>query len=414
MKMNRVVVTGMGVFTPVGNDLQTFWNNLVEGKSGIGPITQIDASNHATKIAGEVKNFDPNEYLDRKEVRHMDRFTQLALAAADQAVKDSGIRFEDTDTEQFGVIVASGIGGMKTFEDQIKLYLAGGPRKVSPFFIPMLIADITPGHISIRYGLKGINYCTVSACASASHAIGEAFHAIRSGMAIGMITGGSETPITEMGLAGFNALKALSTRNDEPEKASRPFDSDRDGFVMSEGAAILVLEELEHAKRRGAKIYAEIVGAAYTADAYHITAPVPGGDGAKRAMLSALKDAGLAPEQVDYINAHGTSTPFNDKVETEAIKAAFGDLAYRIKISSTKSMIGHLLGASGAAEAVATIMTLYTGTIHPTINLEKPDPECDLDYTPNKAVKKDVQVALSNSFGFGGHNVCLAFKKYSD
>ncbi|MDZ7369917.1 MAG: beta-ketoacyl-ACP synthase II [candidate division KSB1 bacterium] len=414
MKLNRVVVTGMGVFTPVGNDLQTFWNNLVEGKSGIGPITQIDASNHATKIAGEVKNFDPNEYLDRKEVRHMDRFTQLALAAADQAVKDSGIRFEETDTDLFGVIVASGIGGMKTFEEQIKLYLAGGPRKVSPFFIPMLIADITPGHISIRYGLKGINYCTVSACASASHAIGEAFHAIRSGMAIGVITGGSETPITEMGLAGFNALKALSTRNDEPEKASRPFDSDRDGFVMSEGAAILVLEELEHAKRRGAKIYAEIVGAAYTADAYHITAPVPGGDGAKRAMLLALKDAGLAPEQVDYINAHGTSTPFNDKVETEAIKAAFGELAYRIKISSTKSMIGHLLGASGAAEAVATIMTLYTGTIHPTINLENPDPECDLDYTPNKAVKKDVQVALSNSFGFGGHNVCLAFKKYSD
>lgn len=414
MKMNRVVVTGMGVFTPVGNDLQTFWNNLVEGKSGIGPITQIDASNHATRIAGEVKNFDPNEYLDRKEVRHMDRFTQLALAAADQAVKDSGIRFEETDTDLFGVIVASGIGGMKTFEDQIKVYLTGGPRKVSPFFIPMLIADITPGHISIRYGLKGINYCTVSACASASHAIGEAFHAIRSGMAIGVITGGSETPITEMGLAGFNALKALSTRNDEPEKASRPFDSDRDGFVMSEGAAILVLEELEHAKRRGAKIYAEIVGAAYTADAYHITAPVPGGDGAKRAMLLALKDAGLAPEQVDYINAHGTSTPFNDKVETEAIKAAFGELAYRIKISSTKSMIGHLLGASGAAEAVATIMTIYTGTIHPTINLEKPDPECDLDYTPNKAVKKDVRVALSNSFGFGGHNVCLAFKKYSD
>ncbi len=414
MELKRVVVTGMGVFTPVGNDLTTFWNNLIAGKSGISTITQIDVSDQTTKIAGEVKDFDPFALLDRKEARHMDRFTQLAVAAADQAIADSGIRFEETDTEMWGVIVSSGIGGMKTFEDQYQAYLKGGPRKVSPFFIPMLIADISPGHISIKYGLKGVNYTTISACASASHAIGEAFNAVRYGKAIGMITGGSETPITDMGLAGFNALKALSTRNEEPEKASRPFDKDRDGFVMGEGAAVLVLEELEHARRRGAKIYGEIVGAAYTADAYHITAPQPGGDGAKRAMLLAIKDAGLAPTDIDYINAHGTSTPYNDKVETEAIKAAFGEHAYNLHISSTKSMIGHLLGASGAAEAVATLMTLKNGVIHPTINLDTPDPECDLNYTPNRAVQKDVRVALSNSFGFGGHNVCLAFKKFTE
>ena len=413
MELKRVVVTGIGVLTPIGKDLNTYWNNLVAGKSGISTISQIDVSVQATRIAGEIKEFDAGQYLDRKEARRMDRFTQFAVIAADQAVADAGIDFRAFDTDYFGVIVASGIGGMKTFEDQHNTYLAGGPRRISPFFIPMLISDISPGHISIKYGLKGINYATTSACASASHAIGEAFNAIRYGRAIGMIAGGSETPITDMGIAGFNALKAISTRNDEPERASRPFDIDRDGFVMGEGAAVLVLEELEFAQKRGAKIYAEIVGVGFTADAYHITAPVPGGDGARRAMSIALRDGGLQPTDVGYINAHGTSTPFNDKVETEAIKAAFGEHAYHVHISSTKSMIGHLLGASGAAEAVATVMTLKTGVIHPTINYETPDPECDLNYTPNRAVQKEVSAALSNSFGFGGHNVSLAFRKYT-
>jgi 3-oxoacyl-[acyl-carrier-protein] synthase II len=413
MELKRVVITGIGVLTPIGNDLNTYWNNLVAGKSGIGTTTQIDITDQATKIAGEVKDFDPNNFIDRKEARHMDRFTQLAVVAADQAVADSGIRFDDVDTDYFGVIVASGIGGMITFEKQYAAYAQGGPRKVTPFFIPMLISDISPGYISIKYGLKGINYATTSACASASHAIGEAFHSIRYGRAIGIIAGGSEAPITNMGVAGFNALKATSTRNDEPERASRPFDKDRDGFVMGEGAAMLVLEELESAKKRGAKIYAEIVGAGFTGDAYHITAPVPDGDGARRAMTIAVRDSGMETTDVDYINAHGTSTPYNDKVETEAIKAAFGDHAYKLAINSTKSMIGHLLGASGAVEAVATLMSIKTGILHPTINYDTPDPECDLNYTPNRAAKKNIRFALSNSFGFGGHNVCLAFKKYS-
>ena len=413
MELKRVVITGIGVLTPIGNDLDTYWNNLVAGKSGIGPMTQIDTTEQATKIAGEVKDFDPNNFIDRKEARHMDRFTQLAIVAADQAVADSGIRFDDVDTDYFGVIVASGIGGMITFEKQFATYAQGGPRKVSPFFIPMLISDISPGYISIKHGLKGINYATTSACASASHAIGEAFNSIRYGRAIGMIAGGSEAPITNMGVAGFNSLKATSTRNDEPERASRPFDKDRDGFVMGEGAAMLMMEELESAKKRGAKIYGEIVGAGFTGDAYHITAPVPGGGGARRAMMIAVRDSGMDTPDVDFIYAHGTSTPFNDKVETEAIKAAFGEHAYKLAINSTKSMIGHLLGASGAAEAVATLMSIRTGVLHPTINYDTPDPECDLNYTPNKAVKKNVKFALSNSFGFGGHNVCLAFKKYS-
>ncbi|MBN1481107.1 beta-ketoacyl-[acyl-carrier-protein] synthase II [candidate division KSB1 bacterium] len=412
MELKRVVVTGLGAITPIGNNVDAYWDNLQKGTSGTGPLTLIDPEPHKTKIAAEVKDFDPTAFIDRKEARRMERFTHFAIVAADEAIADSGINFQNVDTDYFGAIVASGIGGMPTFEKQYENYLSGGPRKVSPFFIPMLIADISAGYISIKHGLKGINYCTTSACASASHAIGEAFNSIRFGRAIGMLAGGSEASTTVMGVSGFNALQALSTRNDSPETASRPFDLHRDGFIMGEGAAILVLEELGHARARGARIYGEIVGVGFTADAYHITAPIPGGDGAMRAMNIAIKDAGIEPSDIDYINAHGTSTVYNDKVETEAIKKAFGEHAYHLYISSTKSMVGHLLGASGAVESVATLLGLEQGIIHPTINYETPDPECDLNYVPNKAIKKDFTYALSNSFGFGGHNVCLAFKKY--
>jgi len=343
----------------------------------------------------------------------MDRFTQLALAATIQAVDHSGIDFEKVDRDAFGTIVASGIGGMTVYERECQVLASRGPGRISPFFIPMLISDITPGYISIRYGLRGVNYSTTSACASASHAIGEAYNHIRYGKSVGILTGGSEAPLTPMGVAGFNAMKAISTRNDEPERASRPFDLNRDGFVMGEGAAILLLEELEHALARGAAIYAEIVGVGFTADAYHITAPDPAGDGAVRAMNLALREAGMNASVVDYINAHGTSTPANDKTETRAIKKMLGERAYEVPISSTKSMIGHLLGASGAAEAVATIITLNSGTIHPTINYETPDPECDLNYVPNGAIEQKVNVALSNSFGLGGQNACLVIKKYN-
>ena len=414
MELKRVVVTGLGAVTPIGNNVEAYWQNLLAGKGGVGPITLIDTEPHKTKIAAEVKDFEASEFIDRKEARRMERFTHFAVVSADEAVADSGIDFANVDTESFGAIVASGIGGMPTFEKQYLNFLQGGARKVSPFFIPMLIADISAGHISIKYGLKGINYCTTSACASSSHAIGEAFHSIRYGRAIGMIAGGSEGPISNMGVSGFNALQALSIRNDDPDTASRPFDLNRDGFVIGEGGACLMMEELEHAKARNARIYGEIVGAGFTADAYHITAPVPGGDGAMRAMNIAMRDAGIKPEQVDYINAHGTSTVYNDKVETEAIKKSFGDYAYELAISSTKSMVGHLLGASGAVEAVATLLGLFHGIIHPTINYETQDPDCDLNYIPNKPIKKDFTYALSNSFGFGGHNVCLAFKRFVD
>ncbi len=414
MELKRVVVTGMGVISPIGNDLETYTESLRTGKNGVGPMTLIDPEPHATKIAAEVKNFNPEDYIGRKEARRMGRFTQFAVAAADQAIADSGIDFDNVDTEYFGSIIGSGIGGMPTFEEQFQKYLNGGPKRVSPFFIPMLISDISAGHISIKHGLKGINYCTTSACASASHAIGEAFNAIRFGKAVGMIAGGSEASTCLMGVAGFNALKALSTRNDEPEKASRPFDLNRDGFVMGEGAGILVLEELGLAISRGAKIYGEIIGVGFTADAYHVTAPVPGGEGAMRAMTIAMRDAGIAPEEVDYLNAHGTSTLFNDAVETEAIKKAFGEHAYNLLISSTKSMLGHLLGASGAVEAVATLLCMKEGFVHPTINYETPDPDCDLNYVPNKAIEKQINLALSNSFGFGGHNVSLAIKRYTN
>ena len=412
MDPKRVVITGMGVVTSIGKTLEDYWNNLVAGKSGISKISLIDTTEYATKIAGEIKDFDPTEYIDRKQARRMDRFAQFAVAAAKLAVEDSKIDFEKVDREQFGVIASSGIGGMEVFEKECQVLLERGPRRVSPFLIPMLIADIAPGYISIIYGLKGINYATTSACASSAHAIGDAFNAIRFGQAVGMLAGGSEAPITKMGVSGFNALKAISTRNDEPERASRPFDKDRDGFVMGEGGAMLVLEELEHAKARNAKIYGEIVGIGFTADAYHITLPVPGGDGAKRAMQNAIRDAGIKPEQVDYVNAHGTSTNANDKTETTAIKNTFGDYAYNLPISSTKSMVGHLLGGSGAAEAVACLLSINKSMIHPTANYEIPDPECDLFYVPNDPIKKELNYVISNSFGFGGHNVTLAFKKY--
>jgi 3-oxoacyl-[acyl-carrier-protein] synthase II len=412
MEAKRVVITGMGVVSPLGHTLQEYWNNLIAGKNGISRITLFDTTGFETTFAGEIKDLDVSQYIDRKEARRMDRFTHFAVIAAQKAVEDSNIRFEDVDCDRFGVIVSSGIGGMQVFEKECRVLFEKGPSRVSPFLIPMLIPDIAPGQISIQYGLKGINYSTVSACASAAHAIGAAYNHIRYGDAVGMLAGGSEAPITPIGVAAFNALRALSTRNDDPEHASRPFDADRDGFVMGEGGGILVLEELEHARRRGAKIHAEILGFGFTADAYHITAPDSDGGGALRALKAAMQMAGLKPEQVDYLNAHGTSTPLNDKTESLAIKKAFGEHAKSLAISSTKSMVGHLLGGSGAVEAIASILCLQNNTVHPTINYQTPDPECDLNYTPNKPVSKPLKVALSNSFGFGGHNVTLAFKKF--
>ncbi len=413
MEKRRVVITGMSILSPIGVNLDDYWNALESGTSGIDYITQFDPEEFETKFAGEVKDFDPAEYIDRKEARRMDRFTHFAVAAANLAIKDSGADMSKVDGERAGVIFGSGVGGMYTFEKEYKVFFDKGPSRISPFFIPMMIADIAPGYVSMHHGLKGPNYSTVSACASSSHAIGNALKAIRYGDADMMVTGGSEAALTRMGVAGFNTMRAISTWNDRPKEASRPFDIDRTGFVMGEGGGVLVLESLEHAQQRGARIYAELLGAGFSADAYHITAPSPDGDGAARAMKTAMADGGFQKTEVDYINAHGTSTPHNDRTETIAIKAAFGDLAYKIPISSTKSMIGHLLGASGVAELIATVLCINHGIIHPTINLENPDPDCDLNYTPLKAVKKEVNVALSNSFGFGGHNVCLAVRKYT-
>lgn len=409
---NRVLVTGMGIISPVGNTIDEFWQAIISGKSGIDYIKSFDTANFETKFAAEIKDLDVNDYLDRKEARRMDKFCQYAVIASQCALDDSGLKLDQEDKERIGVIVGSGIGGMDTFEKEYRHYFDKGPRKISPFFIPMMIPDIAPGHISIRFGLKGPNYSTISACASSSNAIGAAFRSIQYGEVDVMITGGSEATVTPMGVGGFNAMKALSTRNHEPQKASRPFDADRDGFVIGEGGGILVLESEAHALNRGAKIYGEIVGVGFTADAYHITAPATDGDGARRAMGTALNDAGLTIEDVDYINAHGTSTPYNDKIETLAIKNLFGERAYKIPISSTKSMIGHLLGASGSLELIATLLTVRENKIHPTINYEFLDTECDLNYTPNKAIDKTVDIAISNSFGFGGHNVCLVVKKY--
>ncbi|WGV57999.1 beta-ketoacyl-ACP synthase II [Brevibacillus brevis] len=408
----RVVITGVGVVSPVGNDAQTFWNSLLEGKSGIDRVAAFDASDYPTQIAGEVKNFDPEQYMDKKEIRRTDRFVQFGLAAAKMAVEDAKLEITPENAERVGVYIGSGIGGLTTWEEQHSVLLEKGPRRVSPFFIPMLIANMASGAVSIQYGAKGPTSSAITACATGTNAIGEALRLIQFDHADVMIAGGAEATVRPMGFAGFCSAKAMSTRNDEPQKASRPFDKDRDGFVMGEGAGVLILEELEHAKKRGATIIAELIGYGMSADAHHITAPSPGGEGAARCMASALKDAGVDPTEVQYINAHGTSTGQGDIAETQAIKTVFGEHAYKLAVSSTKSMTGHLLGATGGVEAIATAYSLRDQILPPTINLENPDPECDLDYVPNHARKATVNVAVSNTFGFGGHNATVILKRY--
>ncbi len=410
----RVVITGMGAVTPIGNNVKDFWDALLRGDNGIDTIKRFDVSEFSVRIGAEVKNFDPTQKIDRKETRRMDRFTQYALYASSEAIEDSKLLESDYDKHRVGILIASGIGGIETLGREFEVMKARGVNRVSPFLVPMMIPNIAGGWVSIKFGFKGPNFCVVSACASASHAIGESYRMILRGEADVMITGGSEAPFTPLALAGFSNMKALSTRNDEPDKASRPFDRERDGFVMGEGAGILILEELEHARRRGARIYAEIVGYGATADAYHITAPEPDAEGPSLSIKYALEDGGVKPEMIDYINAHGTSTPLNDKVETLAIKKVFGDYAYKIPISSTKSMIGHLLGAAGGVEAIATILSIHEGKIHKTRNYENPDPDCDLYYVPDGPIEKDVKFAISNSFGFGGHNATLLFKKFEE
>ena len=409
----RVVVTGMGVITPVGNDVATTWQSLIAGKSGTAPITKFDASKFPVRFAAEVKGFNPLDYMDRKEAKRADQYTQYAVAASRQAMTNASlVERNGMDPDRIGVIIGSGIGGLKSFEEQHDVYRERGVGKISPFFIPMFIADIAAGIVSMMFNAKGPNYATVSACATSAHAIGDAYRTIQYGDADIMITGGAEATVTPMAIGGFANMKALSERNDSPESASRPFDATRDGFVMGEGAGILILEELEHALSRGTKIYAEIVGYGATGDAYHLTAPAPDGEGAQRAMKRALKDAGLEPKDIQYINAHGTSTPANDFNETRAIKAVFGDEAKKVNVSSTKSATGHMLGAAGAVEAVVSSMVVGTGIIPPTINYHNPDPELDLNYTPNVSVERDVNAVLSNSFGFGGHNTTLAIKRF--
>ena len=406
----RVVVTGLGLVSPCGNSVEESWRNILSGTSGIDRITAFDVSAYASQIGGEVKNFDPLQFMDKKEARRSDRSVQLALAAATEAMQ--GIDHEKCDTERFGTIIGSGIGGITTFEEQHSVLIEKGPSRISPFFIPMMISDMAAGQVSIRFGLRGPNFCTVSACASGGHAISDAFMYIKSGHADAMLTGGTEATISKMALGGFCSLKALSTRNDDPKRASRPFDKDRDGFVMSEGAGMIILEELEHAKDRGATILAELIGVGLTGDAYHITQPVPGGMGAVRAMRMALEFSGLDPGEVDYINAHGTSTFYNDRVESEAIRTVFGSAMEGCKVSSTKSVTGHLLGAAASLEFIACVMALREGVIPPTANLENLDPECELNHVPNESEKSDLEIVMSNSFGFGGHNVSLVLKKY--
>ncbi|CAM4250529.1 beta-ketoacyl-ACP synthase II [Paenibacillus tarimensis] len=407
----RVVVTGMGVMTSLGSDLETFWGNLMAGKSGVSLIEAFDVSEYPTRIAAEIKGFNPELYADKKEARRMDRFVQFAVAASTLAVKDSGIEIGgEVDPERVGVMVGSGIGGLGTWEDQHKILLEKGPKRVSPFFIPMMIANMASGQISMTTGAKGPNSTAVTACATGTHSIGDSFKLIQRGDADVMICGGAEATIRPTGMAGFCSMRAMSTRNDEPARASRPFDTDRDGFVMGEGAGILILESYEHAIKRGARIYAEVIGYGMSGDAYHMTEPDP--DGAARCMTRAVRDAGISPEEVDYINAHGTSTPVGDRSETIAVKKAFGDHAYKLAVSSTKSMTGHLLGAAGGVEAVIVALTLQNGVIAPTINLENQDPECDLDYVPNKPREANVRTAVSNSFGFGGHNATIVMRKY--
>ncbi len=414
MKQRRVVITGIGTINPLGNSIEEYFTNLEKGVSGAGPITHFDASNFKTKFACELKGYNPTDYFDRKELRKYDLFSQYALIAAEQAVKDSGLDLEKVDAERTGVIWGSGIGGLETFYLEVKGYVEGNfiPR-YSPFFIPKMIADLAAGHISMKYGFRGPNYCTVSACASSNHAMIDAMNYIRWGKADMILTGGSEAAVNPPGVGGFNSMQALSTRNDDPQKASRPFDADRDGFVIGEGAGALLFEEYEHAVARGAKIYAEVAGGGMSADAYHLTAPHPEGIGAKKAMLDAIEDAGLKVEDIDYINTHGTSTPVGDIAELKGLVATFGDHLYKVNISSTKSMTGHLLGAAGAIEALACVMALNKGIIPPTINLENLDPKIDpkLNLTANVAQKRDVKCVLSNTFGFGGHNSSVVFKK---
>lgn len=413
MELKRVVVTGLGAITPLGNTVESYWDGLVKGKSAAAPITRFDATNFKTKFACEVKDFNAEEYLDRKEVRKTDLFAQYAIAAAEQAFQDSGLDHEKIDLDEAGVIWGAGIGGIITFMDEVKAYVQGnGVPRFNPFFIPKMISDIASGHISMKHGFRGPNYGTVSACASSTHAIGDAFNLIRLGKAKVFITGGSEAAINEAGVGGFNALQALSTRNDDPATASRPFDKDRDGFVIGEGGGALILEEYEYAVSRGAHIYCEIVGCGMTADAYHLTAPHPEGLGAKKVMGATLKDGNIEPSDVDYINVHGTSTPLGDVAEIKAIKEVFGEHAYKLNISSTKSMTGHLLGGTGAIEAIACILAIKNGIVPPTINNFNLDPELDtkLNFTLNKAQERKVRVAISNTFGFGGHNACVAFK----
>ncbi|MBI2354827.1 MAG: beta-ketoacyl-ACP synthase II [Deltaproteobacteria bacterium] len=409
--MRRVVITGIGVISPLGIGNAANWDALVNGRSGIGLITRFDASDMPVKIAGEVKGFSPEEFIDKKEIKKMDLFIQYALGAAHYAMEDSGLAITEANAERVGVLVGAGLGGLPTIERYHTAFLEGGYKKISPFFIPMLIINLAPGHISIKYGAKGPNISSVSACATATHSIGDAYHIIKRGDADAMIAGGTESTITPLGIGGFSVMKALSDRNDSPETASRPFEKNRDGFIMGEGAGIVVLEEYESARKRGARIYAEVAGYGLTGDAYHLTAPAPGGEGAARCMRMALNNAGVNPEQVGYINAHGTSTPMNDLYETMAIKAVLGDHAKKVMVSSTKSMTGHLLGAAGGIEAVYTCLAMDKGIIPPTINYDEPDPECDLDYVPNTARDASVEYAMSNNFGFGGTNATLLFRK---
>lgn len=411
--MRRVVVTGVGVVSPLGSEKAVFWDHLVKGKSGVSAVENFDVSRYPCRIAGEIKDFDPTIFMDRREAKKVDRFTQLGVAAAVQAWSDSGLDKIELNKDNVGVLVGSGIGGIRTIEEQLKVLAEKGPRRVSPFLVPALIANMASGIISIIFELRGPNSTVVTACATSTHAVGDAWHIIRRGDADIMLAGGAEAAISDLAFSGFSAARALSTRNDEPEKASRPFDRERDGFVMGEGAGIVILEMLEHALARGADIYGEIVGYGMSGDGYHMTAPDPDGRGAFLCMQRALNSAGVRPEEVDYINAHGTSTELNDKVETMAIKRLFGEHAYRLAVSSTKSMIGHLLGAAGAVELIATLLTMQKQVIHPTINYEYPDPECDLDYVPAPLRDREINLCISNSFGFGGTNATIVVKKYN-
>ena len=409
--MRRVVVTGIGLVSPLGTGVEKNWTAVTSGQSGLGPITRFDASDLPTQIAGEVRDFNAEEYIEKKEIKKMDLFIQYGLAAAEMALNDSGLQITEENAERVGVLVGSGLGGLPTIEKYHEAMLERGYKKITPFFIPMLIINLAPGHISMRFGAKGPNLSSVSACGTGTHSIGDAFHMIARGDADAMFAGGTESTITPLGIGGFNVMKALSTRNDDPQGASRPFDKNRDGFIMAEGAGILMLEEYEAAKARGADIYCEVIGYGLSADAYHLTQPAPGGEGAARCMKMALQNAGVNPEEVDYINAHGTSTHFNDLYETMAIKSVLGDHAYKAMISSTKSMTGHGLGAAGGLEAAYTALAIKHGLVPPTINYQEPDPECDLDYVPNEARQADIRLALSNSFGFGGTNATLALRK---